>query len=135
MAAQPAPIHTGAFSAPTHVFAYGTLVDPRCLDDVLGHRHAGERLRARLRGFQRITTGAYPYPYIVADAEHAVDGVLVMDLSPEDLRLLDQYEEVDAGMYLREPVEVEAWGCGPSTWRVQACVYVAGPRLIAATNP
>jgi gamma-glutamylcyclotransferase (GGCT)/AIG2-like uncharacterized protein YtfP len=135
MVAQPAPTHTGTSSPRFHVFAYGTLVDPRCLDDVLGHRHSGERLRARLVGFQRITTPDYPYPYVVAAADHWVDGVLIMDLSPDDVQLLDRYEEVDAGMYLREPVEVDAWGCGPTTLRVQACVYVAGPGLCAATNP
>jgi hypothetical protein len=134
MVAQLSAAPTGTFAPRLHVFAYGTLVDPRCLDDVLGHRHTGERLRARLLGFQRKTSPDYPYPYIVAAADHSVDGVLIMDLSPDDLRLLDLYEEVDAGTYRREPVDVEVWGCGPTTLRVQACVYVAGPGLLAATN-
>jgi gamma-glutamylcyclotransferase (GGCT)/AIG2-like uncharacterized protein YtfP len=117
-----------------HVFVYGSLVDPRCLDDALGHRHTGERLRARLQGYQRLTTPEYPFPYLVPAPDHAVDGVLLMDLSAHDLQLLDRYEEVDAGMYRREAVEVEAWGCGGSVPRVQAWTYVAGPGLIAAVN-
>jgi gamma-glutamylcyclotransferase (GGCT)/AIG2-like uncharacterized protein YtfP len=116
-----------------HVFAYGSLVEPRCLDDVLGHVHPGERLQARLEGYRCVTTCAYPYPYIVTAHGRFVDGVLVMDLTPHDLQLLDRYEEVDAGMYYRELVEVEAWGCGPRSMRHQAYTYVAGPGLMAST--
>jgi gamma-glutamylcyclotransferase (GGCT)/AIG2-like uncharacterized protein YtfP len=117
-----------------HLFAYGSLADPRRLDDVLGHRHCGERLRARLDGFERITTAAYPFPYIVAAHGRSVDGVLLMDLSSDDLEALDQYEEIDQGMYQRQSVEVEAWGCGSQTLRLQAHTYVAGAALMASIN-
>jgi gamma-glutamylcyclotransferase (GGCT)/AIG2-like uncharacterized protein YtfP len=116
-----------------HLFAYGSLVDPACLDQVLGHRHAGERLAARLDGFERIATDDSPFPYLVAAQGRSVDGVLLMDLSLQDVAALDRYEEVDQGIYQRQIVEVEAWGCGPSTRRLQAHTYVAGPALIAAT--
>jgi gamma-glutamylcyclotransferase (GGCT)/AIG2-like uncharacterized protein YtfP len=117
-------------SATEHrLFAYGTLVDPRCLDDVLGHRHTGERLRARLTGYQRVASEGYPYPFIVATHGGVVDGVLVLDLTPYDLAVLDRYEEIGEGVYRRELVEVEAWGCGPSTWHMQAFTYVAGAVL------
>src|SRR5438045_5421838 len=99
------------------LFAYGTLVDPRCLDEVLGHRHTGERLRAQLRGYQRKADEGYPCPFIVATDGGVVDGVLLLDLTPNDLQTLDRYEDVAEGVYLRELVEVEAWGCGPSTLR------------------
>src|SRR5437588_8737312 len=101
------------------VFAYGSLVDPRCLDEVLGHRYAGERYRARLAGYERVMRSDYPFPYIVAAQSGWVDGVVVMDLSPRDLQKLDCYEEVEAGVYCRELVEVEAWGCGPATLQLQ----------------
>jgi gamma-glutamylcyclotransferase (GGCT)/AIG2-like uncharacterized protein YtfP len=114
------------------LFAYGSLVDPACLDEVLGHRHAGERLPARLDGFERIATSAYPFPYIVAAPGRCVEGVLLMDLSLQDVAVLDRYEEVDEGIYQRQLVEVEAWGCAPETLRLQAHTYVAGPVLIAA---
>ena len=32
--------------------------------------------------------------------------VVVMDLSPYDLQVLDRYEEVESGVYRREPVQV-----------------------------
>ena len=116
-----------------HAFVYGTLVDPLCLDEVLGHRHAGERLPARLRGYRRIADVAYPYPYIVAEHDGCVDGVLLMDLSSDDIRALDEYEDLDEGVYRRELVEVEAWGCGPRTLRFQAYAYLAGPAIQAST--
>ena len=121
-------------SAPQHVFAYGSLVDPECLDQVLGHRHAGERLAARLVGYERITTAAYPFPYIVAARGRWVDGALIMDLTAYDIQALDRYEEVDKGIYERRPVEVEVWGCGPRTMHLQAQTYVAGPALVASTS-
>jgi hypothetical protein len=62
-----------------------------------------------------------------------VDGVLIMDLSVEDLAVLDRYEEVEEAIYCREQVEVEAWGCGPHTLRYPAFVYVAGRALSSST--
>jgi gamma-glutamylcyclotransferase (GGCT)/AIG2-like uncharacterized protein YtfP len=126
------PVHVSAMPS-QHLFAYGSLVDPRCLDDVLGHPHSGERLRAQLAGYSRIAPGEFTYPFIVAAPGARVDGVLIMDLSPHDMQLLDTYEEVEAGMYRRELVEVEAWGCGLQTLHVQAVTYVAGPALIEST--
>jgi gamma-glutamylcyclotransferase (GGCT)/AIG2-like uncharacterized protein YtfP len=117
-----------------HLFAYGSLVDPDCLEEVLGHPHAGERLAARLVGYQRIVPMTYAYPFIVPDAESSVDGVLVMDLSPHDMQALDRYEDVETGVYARELVEVEAWGCGPRALRLRAVTYVACPELIASTT-
>jgi gamma-glutamylcyclotransferase (GGCT)/AIG2-like uncharacterized protein YtfP len=125
---------TSVASAPEHLFAYGSLVDPRRLDDVLGHPHPGERVAARLSGYQRVAAGAYPYPFIVASAADSVDGILVMDLSPCDIQALDRYEEIQTGVYARRLVEVEAWGCGPRALRLQAYAYVAGPVLIASTG-
>jgi gamma-glutamylcyclotransferase (GGCT)/AIG2-like uncharacterized protein YtfP len=124
---------TGECWAPERLFAYGSLVDPGCLDEVLGYRHLGERLTARVTGYRRITSATYPYPYIVEATGHYVDGVLFMDLSPSEVQVLDRYEEVDAGIYRRQLIEVEAWGCGPQPMRVKAHAYVAGPALIAST--
>jgi hypothetical protein len=119
---------------PQHVFAYGTLVDPRRLDEVLGHKHRGERLAARLDGYRRVMSASYPYAFILEAQGRFVDGVLLMDLSPYDLQVLDRYEEVERGMYQRQLVEVAAWGCGPRPLRLYAHAYVAGPAL-ASTGP
>jgi gamma-glutamylcyclotransferase (GGCT)/AIG2-like uncharacterized protein YtfP len=117
-----------------HLFVYGSLVQPTCLDEVLGHRHLGERLAARVANFRRVTTPSYAYPYLVAEPGASVDGVLLMDLSAYDLQVLDRYEEVESGVYRRELVEVEAWGCGARPIYVQADVYIAGPILEASTT-
>lgn len=122
---------SGSNSAPQHLFVYGTLVDPLKLDEVIGHRHMGERLRARLHGFERIAPGDYPYPYLVPSPDAAVEGILVMDLSATDFDALDVYEEVALGLYERLRVEVEAWGCGPHSAYLQAHTYVGGARLTA----
>src|SRR5579871_746041 len=115
------------------LFAYGSLVDPRCLEEVLGHTYQGERLAARLTGWSRVRSVSYPYPYIVEAPDGVVDGVLVMDLSPLEIQALDRYEEVDCGVYVRQAVQVEAFGCGPRPYRVQAQAYVAGPALPRST--
>jgi gamma-glutamylcyclotransferase (GGCT)/AIG2-like uncharacterized protein YtfP len=117
-----------------HVFAYGSLVEPGRLDAVLGHKHLGERLAARLAGYERACVTTYPYPYVVPNPDASVDGVLLMDLSAYDVQVLDRYEEVDSGVYHRETVEVEAWGCGPRPIYVQADVYAAGQYLLASTE-
>ena len=111
------------------MFAYGTLVAPECLDEVLGHKHFGERLAARLEGFRRVESSTYEYPYIVPAVGHAVDGVLLMDLSPDEVQTLDRYEEVGAGVYRRETVDVTAFGCGSQPARITAVAYVAGEAL------
>ncbi len=117
-----------------HLFAYGTLVDSLQLDAVLGHKHLGERLAARLPGYRRVATGSYPYPFVVEDAGAWVDGVLVMDLSPYDMQVLDRYEDIESGVYRRDAVQVEAWGCGPNPMRLSADVYVAGAGLEATAS-
>jgi len=86
-----------------------------------------------LAGFTRMAPSELTYPFIVVDPGARVDGVLIMDLTPCDMQLLDRYEEIEAGMYRRELVEVEAWGCGPQPMLVQAYTYVAGPALIEST--
>jgi gamma-glutamylcyclotransferase (GGCT)/AIG2-like uncharacterized protein YtfP len=124
----------GGSWAPERLFVYGSLVAPGCLDKVLGHKHLGERLRARLMGYERIASATYLYPYIVEAHGQSVDGVVLMDLSPRDMQALDRYEDVDAGVYRRQLVEVEAWGCGPHALRLVAHAYVAGPALSAVTH-
>jgi gamma-glutamylcyclotransferase (GGCT)/AIG2-like uncharacterized protein YtfP len=118
----------------TNLFVYGSLADPRCLDEVLGRRYAQERLRARLVGYRRIANSVYPYPFIVVAPADAVDGILLLDLSAKDLDVLDDYEEVASGTYTRVSVEVEAWGCGSRAMRLPAHTYIAGVDLIRSTT-
>lgn len=123
---------TEEFTGPGwHVFVYGSLVDPRRLREVLGHAPPGEVVRARLRGYRRVTTPAYEYPFVVEDPDGSVDGLLVMDLAAAELQSLDAYEDVAEGVYRRVPVEVEAFGCGARVAHLRAQTYAAGPALLA----
>ena len=112
-----------------HLFVYGSLVDPRRLDEVLGTRFLGERLRARLAGYERVTVPTFDYPFLIAREGSTVEGVLIRDLDAKQLADLDRYEEVESGLYSRASVDVEAWGCGPRLTFVAAQTYVAGPVL------
>ncbi len=112
-----------------HLFVYGSLVDPRRLDEVLGYRFEGERVRARLSGYQRMVVSAFDYPFLVERPDSTVDGVLILDLNAQQLETLDRYEEVESGLYSRASVDVEACGCGPSPMFMAAQTYVAGPVL------
>jgi|SRR5579884_2007194 len=120
-----------------HLFVYGSLLEPACLAGVLGHPHQGERLRAQLAGYRRVTLDGYPYPFLVPAADGVVDGVLLEDLTPDELRRLDEYEEVDQGVYRRIQAEVEAWTCGPRPLRRQAWTYIGGTQLArcASSHP
>ncbi len=113
-----------------HLFVYGSLTRPGALDQVIGRRHAGERLRARLEGYARVQADGWEDPCVVPRGAWATDGILVMDLTAEDFARLDAFEEVPNGQYTRTLVEVDAAGCGPTVARLAAWCYVAGPRLL-----
>jgi gamma-glutamylcyclotransferase (GGCT)/AIG2-like uncharacterized protein YtfP len=113
-----------------HVFVYGTLVDRRVLEEVIGHPHTGEVLRARLSGFRRVVSDAFEYSFLIEDAGGSVDGLLIMDLSGADIDVLDRYEDVADGLYRRADVQVEAFGCGPRSCIMQAGTYMAGEALL-----
>lgn len=112
-----------------HLFVYGSLTNPRRLDQVIGRAHRGERLRARLAGFESRSSADYDYPFLVPATGSRTDGILVMDLTESDIRAIDAYEEVHLDRYRRAPVEVEAWGRGPRSRILPAETYVAGPML------
>jgi gamma-glutamylcyclotransferase (GGCT)/AIG2-like uncharacterized protein YtfP len=113
----------------TQLFVYGSLVDPRRLDEVLGYGFDGERLSAHLADYERVSLEGFEWPFIVPSPGHTVVGVLVMDLTAHELDILDRYEEVHLGFYSRASVDVEAWGCGPRPVSVAAQAYVASPSL------
>src|SRR5688572_5142155 len=101
------------------LFVYGSLVDRARLEEVIGHRHDGEVLRAQVVGFRRVEVPTYGYPFLVAAPEEEAHGLLVTDLSTADIDALDAYEDVPSGLYERIQVEVEAWGCGPRSWTME----------------
>jgi gamma-glutamylcyclotransferase (GGCT)/AIG2-like uncharacterized protein YtfP len=113
-----------------HLFVYGSLMDREVLEGVIGHAHRGQRLRARLNGYEKVAVAGWDYPALVPRAEAHTEGVLITDLSEPDLQRLDRYEEVTEGVYRRAAVTAEVWQPGPTRTRVAAQTYVAGPVLL-----
>jgi gamma-glutamylcyclotransferase (GGCT)/AIG2-like uncharacterized protein YtfP len=103
------------------VFAYGTLRDAACLNELIGNvsgwRVAGEgSIQGRL-----YDVGEYPALVSSDDAHDRVGGILIELDDPEPaLKRLDTYEGVEAGLYRRELRTVDRSG----GTLVDAWVYV-----------
>ena len=105
------------------LFVYGSLRDPRVRARVLGERPGLTTRPAILRGHARRTVLDFDYPFLVpADAGARVDGELILGLADADYSVLDAYEDVDDGLYVRAAVTVETTD-GP----VDAWAYLKGP--------
>ena len=77
-------------------FFYGTLIDPEVLRLILGREVAPlSRRKARLRGYRRVFRHNATYPVLVADADAAVEGVVIGGLAPRDVAALERYEGPD----------------------------------------
>lgn len=113
---------------PVGVFVYGSLLERSVLNRVIGRAFAGESLSARLKGWQRVAD-RWDYPFLVESPRGAVVGMLLLDLTPDDLARLDAYEDVGSGLYERIQVAVQTWSCGPVPLPLPAWTYVAGPKL------
>jgi gamma-glutamylcyclotransferase (GGCT)/AIG2-like uncharacterized protein YtfP len=65
----------------------------------------------------------FGYPFVVpAEADAEVAGDLLIGLTSADYTLLDEYEDVDDGLYQREVVTVETPNGARRAW-----VYLKGP--------
>ena len=109
------------------LFVYGTLRDPRARARVLGERSTLTTCTAVLRGHTRQTVPGVPYPFLVpaepaSATKDRVDGELILGIEDGDYAVLDEYEDVADGLYLRVQVTVET-GDGP----VDAWTYLKGP--------
>lgn len=86
----------------THLFAYGTLCAPEIFRAVVGRNASSEP--ALLEGYRcRLLRGKI-YPGIIPQAEEVVKGVLYRDLSAEEWRRLDEFED---DLYVRARVQVQ----------------------------
>ena len=85
---------------PDALFVYGSLLDEAKRLEILGHRV--EVIEARLPGFERRKAR---YFYIVRAAHTETGGIVMLGLTEEDWRRLEEYEEVPH-LYIREEVEV-----------------------------
>ncbi len=105
------------------LFVYGSLRDPRVRARVLRERPGLTTSPATLRGHARRMVSGFDYPFLVpADVDDTVDGELILGLADADFPVLDRYEDVDDGLYVRDRVTVQT-ADGP----VDAWTYLKGP--------
>ena len=88
------------------LFVYGTLMDERIRRQLL--RRPIMQQKALLFGYRRVHN-ADAYPYLAASGEGRVDGMILRQLKPAELRVLDLYEE-EGRLYRRVPVRVRVGG-------------------------
>jgi gamma-glutamylcyclotransferase (GGCT)/AIG2-like uncharacterized protein YtfP len=105
------------------LFVYGTLRDPRVRARVLGERPGLTTCQAILNGYARQVVSGFDYPFATpAEPDARIDGELILGLADADYPMLDQYEDVDDGLYVRAAVTVQT-ADGP----VDAWTYLRGP--------
>lgn len=110
-------------SRPLPLFVYGSLRDPAIRRRLLGRRGDFTTRPARLEGYARQAVAGFGYPFIVPSGPEAcVEGELLEGLGQREYAILDAYEDVEDGLYLRVRVTVQTPD-GP----VDAWVYVRGP--------
>ncbi len=89
-----------------NVFVYGTLKEPFVQQAVIGRKVETEP--ATLVGYQLFSLrSSGEIPILVPEACAVCEGVLIHDITPEELAALDRYECVSAGLYQRVTVELE----------------------------
>ena len=90
------------------LFIYGSLRDPGVRARLLGERTDLTTCPAVLHGHDRQMVPSFGYPFVVPAAPDAtVDGELLLGLQQADYEILDEYEDVDDGLYVRARVTVQ----------------------------
>ena len=113
------------------LFIYGSLRDPAVRARLLGDRPDLTTCPAVLHGHARQTGPGFGYPFVVPAAPDAqVDGDLLRGLHDADYAILDAYEDIDDGLYVRVAATVET-----SNGPVDARVYLRGPAAPPAGSP
>lgn len=105
------------------LFAYGVLMHSELLEALTGRTFVSEP--ASLHGFRRyaLEKEGWPrIPVVVAESDGFVSGVLVRGVDEASIALLDEFEDVDLGLYVRQWVTVVGGGRDSA-----AVAYLAGP--------
>lgn len=110
------------------LFAYGTLLDPVRMAELLGRSVAPPR-PAQLAGYRSVPT-ALGYPALFPAPGERTPGVLWTGLTDDDLHRLDLYEEchLPVPAYFRRELPVDSHR--GVTW---AWVYLANPEYFRGT--
>ena len=85
------------------LFAYGLLTDPAALRRLLGYVPEGRP--ARLAGYRRRYSRRHGYYYVTRDPAAGTQGT-AWRLPEAALPVLDDFEDVDTGLYRRVPVRI-----------------------------
>ena len=109
------------------LFVYGSLRDPSVRARLFGPRPDLTTCAATLPGHLRVTVPSFGYPFLVpadvaTDPDAQVGGELLLGLRAEDYPVLDRYEDMDDGFYVRARVTVQT-ASGPR----DAWAYLRGP--------
>lgn len=83
------------------LFVYGTLCFPEITDALVGRPLA--RIDASLDGYRLHALRERPYPGILPDPAAQVHGMLLLDVDPRSLAIIEEWEDVE---YRRTPVVV-----------------------------
>lgn len=103
---------------PDNLFAYGTLMEPRIIAEIIGRTPSSQP--AELRGYRRQRIRGELYPGIQPAADATTPGLIYFDLAPEEMALLDAFE---GAFYENRPVALRT----PSGEEHPARAYVIRP--------
>ena len=84
----------------------------------------------RVEGFSLVFPGTESFPAIIKNEKGKGAVVELMDVSPEELNMYDEYEGVSSVLYIRTTVPVSL----DSGETEKAWIYVAGPKLWQNSN-
>lgn len=86
----------------TALFVYGSLMNDEVTDSLLGHRF--DKQHVKLHGYARVGLQGADYPAIFPCQDKEVSGMLLLNLSAEEVAILDAFE---GDQYTRQRVQVE----------------------------
>ncbi len=104
------------------LFVYGTLLSPYYFQIIAGKDLP--RRPAHLHGFRKVSS-PQAFPYVVPDEGGVVYGILIEDIDPETMKVLDRYED-EGKLYARCEVNVHVY-----EGEVRAFTYIGNPNAIS----
>lgn len=91
------------------LFVYGSLMDRRILERVIGRSWQGHYRKATLPDYIKVQPSWYPMIFKEVGAN--VEGLLVDNLSYDDFEELDRYESTASGLFRRTTVYIPQHDC------------------------
>ncbi|WP_127025122.1 gamma-glutamylcyclotransferase family protein [Rheinheimera mangrovi] len=108
------------------VFVYGLLMLPEVVYAITGKHYVMQQASLsdhKRYGLQQNSADT-PIPALAHCPGHLQHGQVLLGVLPDELALLDFFEELDSGLYLRQQVRVQSEGVWLDAW-----CYVVGPVL------